>query len=69
MAEPSSPFFESTVYKAYALTANKKILRLEGTRLTYRKEEGDKEEEGKMRLASTSKVVGTQNLPRRRKGG
>lgn len=68
MAEPTSPFFESTVYKAYALTTNKKLLRLEGSKLTYRKEEGDKEEEGKMRLTSASKVVATQNLPRRRKG-
>lgn len=66
--EARSPFFESTVYKSFALQKVKKVLRLEGSKLTYRKDEGDEEEEGRMRLTAQSSVIATTNTHRKRQG-
>jgi len=66
--EARSPFFESTVYKSFALQKVKKVLRLEGSKLTYRKDEGDEEEEGRMRLTAQSSVIATTNIHRKRQG-
>lgn len=66
--EARSPFFESTVYKSFALQKVRKTLRLEGSKLTYRKDEGDDVEEGRMRLTASSTVVATSNLHRKRQG-
>ncbi len=66
--EARSPFFESTVYKSFALQKIKKVLRLEGAKLTYRKDEGDDVEEGRMRLTAQSVVVATSNMHRKRQG-
>lgn len=66
--EARSPFFESTVYKSFALQKVRKTLRLEGAKLTYRKDEGDDVEEGRMRLTASSTVVATSNLHRKRQG-
>ena len=63
-----SPFFESTVYKSFALQKTKKVLRLEGSKLTYRKDEADDVEEGRMRLTGTSTVIATTNMHRKRQG-
>lgn len=66
--EARSPFFESTVYKSFALQKVRKTLRLEGAKLTYRKDEGDDVEEGRMRLTASSTVVATSNMHRKRQG-
>jgi hypothetical protein len=66
--EARSPFFESMVYKSFALQKIKKVLRLEGAKLTYRKDEGDEEEEGRMRLTAQSTVTATANMHRKRQG-
>lgn len=66
--EARSPFFESTVYKSFALQKVRKTLRLEGAKLTYRKDEGDDVEEGRMRLTANSTVVATSNMHRKRQG-
>lgn len=66
--EARSPFFESMVYKSFALQKIKKVLRLEGAKLTYRKDEGDEEEEGRMRLTAQSTVTATTNMHRKRQG-
>jgi len=67
--EARSPFFESIVYKSFALQKVRKTLRLEGAKLTYRKDEGDDVEEGRMRLTANSTVVATSNMHRKRQGG
>lgn len=66
--EARSPFFESQVYKSYALQKIKKVLRLEGAKLTYRKDECDDAEEGHMRLTAQSTVTATINMHRKRQG-
>ncbi|GAB5034807.1 cmgc mapk protein kinase [Nannochloropsis oceanica] len=66
--EARSPYFESQVYKSYALQKIKKVLRLEGAKLTYRKDECDDAEEGRMRLTAQSTVTATVNMHRKRQG-